>query len=505
MDQIYLAVGLFSFCGILAWRYYSNRKKSPYPLPPGPPADPIIGSMRYMPTERPELAYIEWGKKYNSDILYINVLGQSMVILNKREDAVELLDRRGAKYMDRPPLPYFDELGFEGMVTSANNGPYFRRHRKAFQNGFTNTKCIQYQPLEENEARQLAMRLITDSESWMAQMVTFSTAIIANLAYGIEVNGKDDDFVKWSEGVGRGVGGGASASATMVDIFPIIRNLPQWLSIFPSLKLARECRPYVKNIHEKPFDIVKDDMEKGIQKISFIRSLLEERASGKVKPADQLNDYDITSIGGTTYAAGMDTTWSTTSIFVLGMILNPDAQRKAQQEIDAVVGTDRLPTFADRAKLPAVERIVLETFRYNPVLPLNIPHKSTVDDVFKGYFIPKGYIYLNRDTSTYSSPELFNPDRYIPVSEGGEGAIPPVGHFGFGRRICPGQNLGLNNVWIAVATTLATINIQKKKDKNGSEIEPVVEMTTGFVSHPKYFPVDFQPRSERAVELLKKL
>ncbi|CAG8981523.1 hypothetical protein HYALB_00003096 [Hymenoscyphus albidus] len=482
MDQIYLAAGLFSFCGILAWRYYSNRKKSPYPLPPGPPADPIIGSMRYMPTERPELAYIEWGKKYNSDILYINVLGQSMVILNKREDAVELLDRRGAKYMDRPPLPYFDELGFEGMVTSANNGPYFRRHRKAFQNGFTQTKCIQYQPLEENEARQLAMRLITDSESWMAQMVTFSTAIIANLAYGIEVNGKDDDFVKWSEGVGKGVGGGASASATMVDIFPIIRNLPQWLSIFPSLKLARECRPYVKNIHEMPFNIVKDDMEKGIQKISFIRSLLEERASGKVKPVDQLNDYDITSIGGTTYAAGMDTTWSTTSIFVLGMILNPDTQRKAQQEIDSIVGTDRLPTFADRAKLPAVERIVLET----------------------SLVIVNSYA-VNRDTSTYSSPELFNPDRYIPVSEGGEGAIPPVGHFGFGRRICPGQNLGLNNVWIAVATTLATINIQKKKDKNEREIEPVVEMTTGFVSHPKYFPVEFQPRSERAVELLKKL
>lgn len=54
------------------------------------------------------------------------------------------------------------------------------------------------------------------------------------------------------------------------------------------------------------------------------------------------------------------------------MVLNPDAQRKAQAEIESVVGVDRLPTFADRPNLPCLERILMETFRYMPVIPLSM-------------------------------------------------------------------------------------------------------------------------------------
>ena len=56
--------------------------------------------------------------------------------------------------------------------------------------------------------------------------------------------------------------------------------------------------------------------------------------------------------------------------FVLAMLLFPEAQAKAQQEIDAVVGPNRLPTFEDRANLPYTERLVAEAFRWQPVSPL---------------------------------------------------------------------------------------------------------------------------------------
>lgn len=52
------------------------------------------------------------------------------------------------------------------------------------------------------------------------------------------------------------------------------------------------------------------------------------------------------------------------------MTLYPEAQRKAQEELDRVVGPDRLPTFADRELLPYVEALVTEVFRWNPVVPL---------------------------------------------------------------------------------------------------------------------------------------
>jgi len=51
------------------------------------------------------------------------------------------------------------------------------------------------------------------------------------------------------------------------------------------------------------------------------------------------------------------------AIFILAMLLNPDCQRKAQEEIDAVVGTERLPNFNDRDSLPYLECILKETHR----------------------------------------------------------------------------------------------------------------------------------------------
>ena len=76
------------------------------------------------------------------------------------------------------------------------------------------------------------------------------------------------------------------------------------------------------------------------------------------------------------------------------MALFPEAQRKAQEEIDRVVGTDRLPTFEDRENLPYVDALVKEALRWHPVVPMGVPHVTTEDDIYEGYFIPKGSILL---------------------------------------------------------------------------------------------------------------
>ena len=57
-------------------------------------------------------------------------------------------------------------------------------------------------------------------------------------------------------------------------------------------------------------------------------------------------------------------TWSTLGVFLLNMVLHPEIVHKAQEEIDSVVGSDRLPQFDDREKLPYIEGIVQETMRY---------------------------------------------------------------------------------------------------------------------------------------------
>lgn len=79
---------------------------------------------------------------------------------------------------------------------------------------------------------------------------------------------------------------------------------------------------------------------------------------------------------------------------ILALILHPEAQRKAQMELDTVVGEDRLPTFEDRAQLPYINALCVEVQRWRPVLPLSLPHMTSQNDAYGEFFIPKGTIIV---------------------------------------------------------------------------------------------------------------
>ena len=83
-------------------------------------------------------------------------------------------------------------------------------------------------------------------------------------------------------------------------------------------------------------------------------------------------------------------TTSTLHTFILAMLLNPQIQSKAQEELDRVVGSNRLPEFSDEPDLPYLRAIYKEVLRWQPVLPLGIAHRNIRDDEYQGMFIPKG-------------------------------------------------------------------------------------------------------------------
>lgn len=76
------------------------------------------------------------------------------------------------------------------------------------------------------------------------------------------------------------------------------------------------------------------------------------------------------------------------------MTLHPEIQKKAQTELDEVVGANRFPDFDDYDSLPYIQAILLESARWLPVAPLGLPHRLTTDDYYNGYFIPKGTVVL---------------------------------------------------------------------------------------------------------------
>lgn len=83
---------------------------------------------------------------------------------------------------------------------------------------------------------------------------------------------------------------------------------------------------------------------------------------------------------------------STISSFFLAILLFPEVQELAQQELERVVGPDRLPTFEDLAKLPYIRAMLFETLRWIPAIPLGVPHRNTADDEYNGYLIPRGTV-----------------------------------------------------------------------------------------------------------------
>lgn len=88
------------------------------------------------------------------------------------------------------------------------------------------------------------------------------------------------------------------------------------------------------------------------------------------------------------------------------MALFPDIQRKAQAEIEQVLGSCQLPKMSDRSRLPYVDAVVKEVLRWHPVAPMGIPHMSTEDDIWNEYLIPKGSLLMPNIWSVPSKIKL---------------------------------------------------------------------------------------------------
>ncbi|KAI1393000.1 cytochrome P450 [Hypoxylon trugodes] len=429
------------FATLLYNVYETVYRRYPCPLPPSPPAEPVIGHFRSLPMENAHFKHMEYAKQYNTDVVYFNVLGNHMIVLNTQQATNELLDKRGANYQDRPRFVLFDIMGWGLTLTFLPYGARFRLHRSVLQTGFTKTAIAAYRPIQEDEARQAVYRILKCPENWDFSVRRFASAIVLRIGFGVTVKSDDDPYIKIAKDANMATGGGGNPGTALVDYFPLFRYVPEFLNFSRSLQHARKWGWAIKNLHDIPFAAVKKEFDEGTANPSFAYSLLTKHKYNKDEGIpDQLTLQDIQGASGAVFIAGSNTTFATTTVAILNMMLNPEVFEKARAEIDRVVGTDRLPTLDDRPNLRYIDYLVEETSRWRPLSPIGIPHKSLDDDIYNGMFIPKGtLVYYNtfamsRDPKVYKNPEKFNPDRYTPKENGGDGEPLLSGPFGFGRR-----------------------------------------------------------------------
>lgn len=497
---ILLALFTFIFSVVLRSAAFKARRKG-LPLPPGPPGSPIFGHLNVVPESSPEWQFTKWSKQYKSDVLFFDMVVQNIIVLNSAKAAMDLLDKRGLKYSDRPRFVLFEIMGWRRTMAFMQWGSLFRLHRKVLQGNLSKSNIVQFRPVQERYSRTLVREIYYEPEKWEVLLRKFATAVVLNIGFGVEIDSLNGKYMTMAEDASYALGHGGPPAGTIVDFFPWLRHLPNWLLRNQPVKFAREWHDAVRRLHDVPYDDIVASGKKGI---AIVQTLLDERQADTEKGAEPvLTVDDIKGIAVAVFAAGQDTTWAATMVFIFNMVTNPDIQTKAQKIIDEVVGADRLPNFEDRSNLRYIDFIVQEALRWCPVSPLGLPHRSIEDDVYDGMFIPKGSIlYANaramtHDERLYKDPSRFEPERYIPVEEGGRGEPFPRGQFGFGRRVCVGQHLAEASMWIVIARLLATYDIRKALDENGEEIEPLLKLSDGLTSHPEGFPCRFLPRPLR--------
>ncbi|KAJ7706284.1 cytochrome P450 [Mycena rosella] len=496
---------LYIFWILLFSIAYFRRMRMRARLPPGLPGLFLIGNIRDVSHNTPQwLTYKHWAETYG-DIIYIEVFGSRMIILNSLSAVTQLLEKRSANYSDRPPMHMVNDLmSWDWDLAHMRYSDWWRLHRKTFHQYFQPRAVPGYYPIQMQATRTLLQQLSRNPARFADYVRQHAGNIILRVAYGYEIKPENDPYVSLAHEAAKGLIQAANAGSFLVDFLPILKHVPSW---FPGASFKRKAKIWAKSaleLRDSPFEALKESIAAGTAISSFAADNLEKMRKSETPLPDQ--EVVIKNCASIAYLAGSDTTVSVVLSFILAMVLYPDVQAKAREEIDAAVG-NRLPDFSDRPSLPYVNAILDETLRWGPVAPLALPHMNVSDDEYNGFYIPAGttivgnaYAILHNETM-FPQPHEFKPERFIP-QEGKEPPLRPESvAFGFGRRICPGRYLALDSAWIAIVSILKTYNIDKALDADGKYITPEVDYTVGIVSHPKPFKCSFTIRSE-ALELV---
>ncbi|KAJ3821052.1 cytochrome P450 [Lentinula raphanica] len=478
---IFAAILLFIRTVINAW----NRRA----LPPGPRGLPILGNVLQLEASQPLWYTFDKLKSQYGPIVYLNLAGKDVVILNTKVAATELLERRSAIYSDRPVNIVAKHLGSELAMPFAPYGKLWQTIRRAGHAVLNTRVSTEYNPLQVEEAIILAHGLLHDNSRPLIAKINSSASTIISVIYGKRtlssvraekvVDGLPQaqspnrpespdtlqltsDPLETLSNIAHRFTSAVVPGAHFVDFMPILDRLPSVIA-----KWKRESQRDFQRITERFENYFNDAVKNGQHRASLCLKLADEQG------ASGLSDLENAWVAGSLSAksvAALETTSTTLSYFLYAITLHPEVQREAQLEIDRVVGRSRNPTFADMKHLPYIRAIVKEVLRWQPAVPLAVPHTVMEDDWYEGYLIPKGTLSINRDKEIYGpDANEFRPERFLRQSEKGPGfELRPEyenedGHcgYGFGRRVCVGRHVADNTLFIDICTILWALRIER--------------------------------------------
>jgi cytochrome P450 len=326
-------------------------------------------------------------------------------------------------------------------------------------------------PFQRNEARILTLDLLNDPNDYVMAIERYSTSVVSIIGWGRRIERKNDYVVQQACALMDMSVNIQIPGAYWAETIPELRSLPSW--VYPLPKMM---------------------WDSGVMMKKYFYALTAEGAAAKAPNFSKyllqaqkehgLTNEDIAGLTANLIGGGVDTTSSTMISCILGCVAFPEAQRRAQEEIDSVVGRDRSPTLDDEAKLPYCAALLKETFRWRTVAILGgLPHAPTKDDEYRGYHIPAGTNItgnlwaIHRHPREFPDPDVFRPERYL---DGQKKPYPNErGHnaFGWSRRQCSGQPLAEQGLMMSLTRMLWAFNIEPGTDDQVQFMENETNLT----------------------------
>ncbi len=460
-------------------------------LPPGPFPLPIIGNAHKLAADSRHVDLVELEKQYGK-VFRLYLGSQLVVVVSGGEGLKEVLVTKSAEFAGRPSL-YTTEVYSKGKaIALADYSPQWRLHRKVAVSAlkmYSTSKLKQGTVI--NDEFDLLLKRVR-SRNGQPHDITKEIRlavmnVICALVFGSRYELNDPEFTKFMEITSTMASGVAAGS--IVDVFPWLKFIP-----FKSLeRLKEKC----KERDELFGTIYREHV--AANRVANPQDLTDTMLKAKREAEDEdssikgfLTDQHLIMTMSEVFIAGMETTASTLCWALLYLIHNPGVQQMLHQELDQVIGPDRLPELEDKKNLPYLEATITETLRISSLVPLSVPHKATVDTTLQGYSVPKGTTVLtnlwslHHDPEIWDEPDAFRPERFL--DEKGN-FVPPKADrflpFSAGRRVCLGESLARVELFLVLARLLHSF---KFENPAGCDL-PTLKPITGIVLMPQPFTV----------------
>ena len=459
-------------------------------LPPGPFPFPIIGNAHKLTAASRHVDLMELEKRYGN--VFRLYLGSKLVVVASGASAIkEALVTKSAEFAGRPSF-YSSEIYAEGKAIGfADYSPEWRLHRKVAASAiktYNTDKVKEFGIHDEFDLLLKRVRSRNGQPHDITKEIRLAVMnVICALVFGLRYELDDPEFTKFMEINDTILN--MLAAGSVVDVFPWLGFIP-FKSIQNLKEKCSERNEIISRIYRQHVDAWRVDNPQDLTDALLKTKKQAEDEDSSIK--EFLTDQHLIMTMSEVFIAGMDTTASTLCWALMYLIHNPDVQQRLHQELDQVIGPDRLPEMEDKKNLPYLEATITETLRLSSIGPLSVPHKTTVDTTLQGYSIPKDTTVLtnlwslHHDPEIWNDPNAFRPERFL--DEGGN-FLPPKADrflpFSAGRRVCLGESLARIELFLVLASLLHSFKFENPPSCDLPSLEPVA----GLVLMPRPFNV----------------